>query len=148
VNHCITKQIVESLPENSIIVLEDLKHIRKRVKLRKRQRRRIHSWSFFQLEEFLRYKADARAIKVDYVDARYTSQKCSRCGHISKSNRTSQAVFKCTHCGLSLNADLNASRNIEANYRDASGYPEGLSVNQPIVGAEEAKRLQSDCASA
>ena len=31
---------------------------------------------------------------------------------------------------------------------DASGYPEGLSVNQPIVGAEKAKRLQSDCASA
>jgi len=145
VNHCISKQIVESLPENSIIVLEDLKHIRKRMKSRKRQRRRLHSWSFFQLEQFLRYKAEAKSIKVDYVSAKYTSQKCSACGHISRSNRASQAVFKCRKCGHSLNADLNASRNIEANYRDANGYPEGLSVNQPIVGSKVSKRLQPDC---
>ena len=147
-NHCITKKIVESLPENSIIVLEDLKYIRKRVKLHKHQRRKVHAWSFYQFEQFLTYKADAKSIKVDHVDARYTSQKCSRCGYISRSNRTSQAVFKCTQCGLSLNADLNASRNIEANYRDAKGYPEGLSVNKPDVGSEAPKRLQPDCGTA
>jgi IS605 OrfB family transposase len=139
VNHCISKRIVESLPENSIIVLEDLKKIRQRVRLNKKGRRKLHNWSFYQLEQFLTYKAEAEKIKIDFVDARYTSQKCSKCGHISRSNRKSQAVFKCVQCGFSLNSDLNASRNIEANYRDAKGYPEGLSVNQPIVAHDDAK---------
>jgi len=147
VNHCISMQIVKTLSENSIIVLEDLKYIRDRIQTRKNQRRKLHGWSFYELEQFLTYKAIAKSIKVDYVDARYTSQKCSRCGHISRSNRKYQAVFKCVQCGFSLNADLNAARNIELNYRDAKSYPEGLSVNQPIVGTEEAKAI-GNCASA
>ena len=148
VNHCISKQIVKSLPENSIIVLENLKKIRQRVRLNKKGRRKLHNWSFYQLEQFLTYKAEAQRIKVDFVDARYTSQKCSKCGHISRSNRKSQAVFKCVQCGFSLNSDLNASRNIEANYRDAKGYPEGLSVNQPIVESDVSKDSLSNCVNA
>jgi len=50
-------------------------------------------------------------------------------------NETTGQVLKLWKSGFSFNADLNASRNIEANYRDAEGYPGGLSVNQPIVGA-------------
>jgi len=69
-------------------------------------------WSLFQL--FLEYKMLWKGGKVIYVDPKYTSQKCSRCGHISKDNRKSQAVFKCTKCGYELNADLNASKNILA----------------------------------
>jgi len=145
VNHCISKQIVESLPENSIIVLEDLKKIRQRARLNKKGRRKLHSWSFYQLEQFLTYKADAQKIKVDYTDARYTSQKCSRCFHISRSNRKSQSVFKCVQCGFSLNSDLNASRNIEANYRDAKGYPEAVFVNNRIVAHVDAKGSLSNC---
>ncbi len=146
VNHCISKHIVERLPENSIIVLEDLKYIRERIRANKKLRRKLHNWSFHELELFLEYKGTAKCIKVDHVDARYTSQKCSRCGHISRSNRKCQAIFKCVQCGFSLNADLNAARNIELNYRDAKSYPEGLSVNQPIVGTEEAKAT-GNCAS-
>jgi len=133
VNHTITKRIIESVPKNSIIVIEDLKHIRERVKLSKDVRRNFHNWSFFQFEQFLTYKAQLKNIKIDFVDARYTSQKCSKCGYISKSNRQSQSNFKCKQCSNTLNADLNASRNIELNYRIAKRYSEGLSVNKPIV---------------
>jgi len=139
VNHCISKKIVESLPKNSIVVLEDLKMIRQKARLKKKGRRKLHNWSFYQLEQFLIYKADAQRIKVDYVDARYTSQKCSKCGHVSRNNRKSQAVFKCVQCGFSLNSDLNASRNIEANYRDAKGYPDASFVNRRIVAHDDAK---------
>jgi transposase len=79
--------------------------------------------------------AEARGILVNCVDARYTSQKCSSCGYISRSNRQSQAVFKCKHCNFSLNADLNASRNIRQNYLDAISYPSRAAVNQPVVGS-------------
>lgn len=46
------------------------------------------------------------------IDPQYTSQRCNACGHTSSDNRDSQAVFACTRCGHTDNADLNAARNI------------------------------------
>jgi putative transposase len=43
---------------------------------------------------------------------RNTSRTCSACGDVSAENRTTQAAFKCVACGLALNADTNAARNI------------------------------------
>ena len=133
VNHRITKQIAQSIPPGTIVVLEKLDGIRQRTRLRKRQRGELHKWNFFQFQQFLTYKSEARGIAVEYVSARYTSQKCSRCGHISRSNRQIRSVFKCRQCGFSLNADLNASRNIRQNYLDATGYLGRAHVNEPIV---------------
>jgi transposase len=53
------------------------------------------------------------------VNAKHTSQRCSRCGHTEKENRETQASFKCLSCGLSINADLNAAINMEM---EAFGY--------------------------
>jgi transposase len=47
-----------------------------------------------------------------HVDPAYTSQTCSRCGHLSKANRPNQATFWCTSCGFAEHADVNAGRNI------------------------------------
>ena len=137
-NHCISKKIVQSLPVGSTIILEDLKYIREKCRQRKKQRREFHSWSFFQLEEFLKYKSEAHDCFIAYVDARYTSQKCSHCGHIDRSNRKNQTQFKCTRCGYTLNADLNASFNIRNNYLDSIGHPSRASVNRPIVADSKA----------
>ena len=60
------------------------------------------------------------------VPAAYTSQRCSRCGHTCPENRESQAVFRCTCCGHSMNADVNA----EINIRDA-GIPRTQSEYRP-----------------
>ena len=136
-NHVVTKQIVNFLDERTVIALEDLSGIRQTARLRKKQRKDLHKWNFFQFEQFLTYKAEARGMKVEHVDARYTSQKCSACGYVSRSNRQSQIVFKCKHCGFSLNADLNASRNIRQNYLDAICYPGRAIVNSPIVTFSE-----------
>lgn len=46
------------------------------------------------------------------VDPKFTSQKCSCCGHIEKENRESQALFVCKKCNHTSNADYNASVNI------------------------------------
>lgn len=61
------------------------------------------SWSKFF--EYLSYKTEL--IK---VDAKYTSQECSNCGHISKENRPNQETFKCVKCNHQGNADFNASK--------------------------------------
>jgi len=133
-NHVITKRIVESLDNGTVIAIEKLTGIRQTTRLRKKQRKELHKWNFFQFEQFLTYKAEARGNKIEYVSARYTSQKCSVCRHVSRSNRQSQSVFKCKQCGFSLNADLNASRNIRQNYLDATCYPGRAAVNPPIAG--------------
>ena len=68
------------------------------------------SWGKFF--EMLEYKLKRNGGELIKVNPQYTSQKCSSCGHISKENRISQAKFKCTKCGLEMNADYNASLNI------------------------------------
>jgi putative transposase len=109
VNHCISKQIVNS--EHTVFALEDLSKIRVQKRRGKKFNRKLNSWPFNQLEEFIRYKAEALGKHVLLVDARYTSQKCSNCGHTYKGNREGLA-FRCRKCGFELHADLNASRNI------------------------------------
>jgi transposase len=54
--------------------------------------------------------------RVEKVSPAFTSQRCSACGHVSADNRKSQAVFACIACGFTLNADVNAARNIAAGH--------------------------------
>ena len=46
------------------------------------------------------------------VNPAYTSQTCSCCGYVDKKNRPSQSTFRCLWCGSTMNADVNAARNI------------------------------------
>lgn len=116
-DHVLSKRITQNARPGSTIVLENLTNIRENIRHKKGEgQRRIHSWSFAQLLSYIAYKAEARGIKVVTVDPRHTSQTCSRCQHISRSNRRSQNLFLCQKCGYSLNADLNASKNIRDKY--------------------------------
>jgi IS605 OrfB family transposase len=139
-NHIITKQIVNSIDSGSTIILEKLTGIRN-AKARKEQRKELNKWNFFQFEQFLKYKAMAKGIRVKYTPARYTSQKCSKCGTILKSNRKSQAIYLCSHCSLSLNADLNASRNILQNYLNAISYSSRAPVNEPFAPSTSLQKV-------
>jgi len=109
INHCISKQIVNS--EYNVFALEDLSKIRVQKRRGKAFNRKLNSWPFYQLEQFISYKAEDLGKHILLVDARYTSQKCSNCGHIYKGNREG-SNFRCRKCGFELHADLNASRNI------------------------------------
>jgi IS605 OrfB family transposase len=113
VNHRISKRIVEEAKRTARgIALEELKGIRTRVRLRRSQRDNLHSWAFFQLKCFVEYKAQWHGVPVKVIDPRYTSQTCSRCGHVAKANRPSQDVFLCVACGYAAHADHNAAINI------------------------------------
>jgi putative transposase len=46
------------------------------------------------------------------VPPQNTSSTCPRCGHVSKENRKSQAVFACVECGFNQNADLVGAINV------------------------------------
>lgn len=144
-NHKISKEIINSLNSGDTIALEKLTGIRNQ-KVRKRQRAALNSWNYYQLEQFLIYKAIAKGINVVYVNPAYTSQKCSKCGNIDKKNRKNQANFCCKSCGFKLNADLNASRNISIRALDSYKLSNGAVVNQPIVGAEMLLTSHQPCA--
>jgi IS605 OrfB family transposase len=116
INHQISKEIVSSLQPGDIIVLENLKGIRNGAKkFRKKTKTAMNSWSFYQLEQFIIYKAEAKCVSVFKIPAHYTSQTCSKCGHCDKNNRHG-SQFKCKQCGFQLDADLNGSRNIRDKY--------------------------------
>ena len=72
----------------------------------------LRNWSYYQLQQYIEYKAEREGIKVRYVDPAYTSQTCARCEHVDKENRQTQEKFTCTKCGFELNADHNAAINI------------------------------------
>jgi len=73
-----SKDIVETAQdEGAMIVLEDLTGIRERTNgqpRKKVERRRSNSWAFYQLREFIGYKAKLASVPVVLHDPRYTSQ--------------------------------------------------------------------------
>lgn len=74
--------------------------------------RLLAGWSYYELQTMIKYKADREGIEVRFVDPAYTSQTCSKCGHVHQDNRKTQAKFECIECGFTLNADHNAAINI------------------------------------
>ena len=111
VNHCVSKEIVQEAKKKgcSLIIMEDLKNIRERIKAGTRVRSRLHRWSFDQLRQFVEYKAAAQGIQVVYVNPAYTSKTCSCCFALGDRARHR---FSCSNCGSLQHSDLNASRNI------------------------------------
>jgi transposase len=72
----------------------------------------MNSWSFAEVERQIQYKADWNGIPVIYVRPYGTSAKCSMCGHrvLPEEDRK----LHCPNCGLVVNRDINAARNILA----------------------------------
>lgn len=122
-DHVLSKQIVASTLPGATIVLENLTNIRETSKIGRgknnknvQTKRKVHSWTFAQLYGFIAYKGQECGIRVEKIDPRHTSQTCSKCGHQARNNRRSQSLFLCRKCKYSLNADLNASKNIRDKY--------------------------------
>lgn len=72
----------------------------------------LRNWSYFELQQFIEYKAKIEGIQVAYIDPYHTSQTCHICGNYESGQRVSQSKFVCKSCGEELNADYNASKNI------------------------------------
>ena len=121
-NHCISKKLVTKAKDTqSLIALEELGGIRNGITVKKAQRRRQYSWGFYQLRQFIEYKAVIAGVPVVGIDPAYTSQECPICQHISRANRLNRDLFRCGLCGFSGHADHVAAMNIAARV-DQSTY--------------------------
>lgn len=115
VNHCLTKTLVDHYGSNTIYALEDLTDVRFATeKSPKDQRYEMVSWAFYQFEQFLTYKANLHFSTVVKVPAKYTSQRCPKCGRIRKENRNHKMhLYACDKCGYKSNDDRLAAMNIQ-----------------------------------
>ena len=106
-NHKFSSEIVKFAIDNNAkyINIENLKGINTNKFI-------LRNWSYYELQQFITYKAERKGIIVRKINPYHTSQTCSSCGHWEKGQRLDQAHFKCKKCGLELNADFNAARNI------------------------------------
>lgn len=81
----------------------------------------LRNWSYFELQEMIRYKAGRAGIQVRKVEAAYTSQYCAQCSKPGDYNPEA-AVFRCinqdcAHCGQEVHGDYNAAINIARSDR-------------------------------
>jgi len=114
INHCVSKALIQNNPKHTLFVLEDLSGIRAVTERVRRKDRYVSvSWSFFDLEQKLQYKAALYEDRVIKVDPRYTSQTCPFCGHVEPSNRDKKNhIFCCKACGYRSNDDRIGAMNL------------------------------------
>ncbi len=132
VNHQVSKALVESNPKHTLFVLEDLSGVRSATeRVRTKDRYVSVSWSFYDLEQKLIYKAKQNQSTVIKVDPRYTSQCCPVCGHIEKANRNKRIhLFTCKNCGYKSNDDRIGAMNL---YRMGINYLEDSQVPDTVT---------------
>lgn len=117
VNHQLSKTLVQKYGADTLYVIEDLKDVSfADDNLQNRTahgRNELRSWTFYQLEQFLVYKASAAGSGVIKVPADYTSQRCPKCGRILKENRHHEIhEYVCDACGYRSNDDRVGAMNL------------------------------------
>lgn len=132
INHQVSKALATGNPKHTLFVLEDLTGIRNVTERVKTKNRYVSvSWSFYDLEQKLIYKAKQNQSSVIKVDPRYTSQSCPACGHTEKSNRNKKIhLFTCKNCGYTSNDDRIGAMNL---YRMGINYLADSQVPNTVV---------------
>ncbi len=115
--HNVSASIVRRAKEKRFgIVMEEIRGIRRLYRKGNGQgnnyRARLNSWSFYELQRQIEYKARWEGIPVVYVAARGTSVNCSICG--SRTYPNGRRTLSCSKCDISIDRDVNAARNILA----------------------------------
>ena len=113
VNHQLSKALVDKYGEDTLFVIEDLAGVSFDTAGHSRKGSRdIRSWAFYQLEQFLSYKAVLAGSEVVKVKPDYTSQRCPKCGRIHKENRNHELhEYICDSCGYRSNDDRVGAMN-------------------------------------
>jgi len=115
--HSVSKSIVEKAKTARYgIAMEKLTGMRRLYRKGNGQSRnlraRMNSWSYGELQTRIEYKARREGVKTLYLPAGNTSKRCSICGY--KALESTQRRLWCPRCGIILNRDENAARNIVA----------------------------------
>ncbi len=132
----IAKEIVQyAYDNNTDIRMEKLTGIRNTNRGRN-VNRSVNNWPFYKLQTKIENNARMYGIPVEYINPKYTSQRCSRCGEIGKRDKK---IFRCS-CGFEDHADVNAAFNIALNINGLAPTDRDVgagSLDTPIEIAQE-----------
>ena len=93
------------------VICEDLQVSKMyRKKSERKQRRALYDVALYEFLTILTWMATKYSCNLVKVDPAYTSQLCSKCGTIVP--KGDSEIHNCPHCGLVLDRDINAARNI------------------------------------
>lgn len=113
----VAKQIVN---KTDLVVVENLKWISINTKLKGRlsenMRSSIGKWNQRYWIGRLEQNCEANRVGFRRVSPYNTSITCSTCGNVDRVSRRSQAVFECSVCAHTENADVNAAKNILSRF--------------------------------
>ncbi len=128
----ISKDIVKKAKEsNSMIILEDIKGIRKLYRKGNGQgnkhRAMMNSWPFHELQRQIQYKSAWEGIPVRFVSPVRTSILCPICGSRTQEDRYQHRQLWCSSCKRSMDRDVMASMNISYKGLQKFCNPSGLS---------------------
>jgi len=130
------KKLLNWAPFGAVLIFEDLHmpKVSKKLRMRKGVRRRLSQWQHNLMRQCLTNKAQERGMLVEYVNPRYTSQDCSRCGlrGLRQKHR-----FACPHCFHVAHADVNAAYNIRNRFTTPWS-------REPLSVGSEALELSSE----
>lgn len=90
--------------------LENIKHMKKG----KTVDRFRGAWSYPQIFDRLKRRAESQNVSVVLINPRNTSRACSSCGAVDEKSRKGKS-FRCVACGHVADADLNAALNIKCS---------------------------------
>jgi IS605 OrfB family transposase len=116
INHKLSKSVIDICKKENIgkIRMEDLTGITK-----ESNEYFLKSWSYYQIESMIKYKAEESGIQIEYVKSKDTSKMCHCCGVIQNNARSKEDVTKficqtvdCNLFGKTQDADINAAKNI------------------------------------
>lgn len=100
--------------KNAVVVFERLKGLKGESKKKSRRlNRKLSYWLRKKIVDRVQELSTEEGFKVDFVNPRWTSKKCSLCGAKGErfSPSGSTALFRCPSCGYTVNADVNAVFN-------------------------------------
>jgi putative transposase len=96
-------------------------------------RRAVHDAGLAEIRRQLAYKTEWYGVRLIAADTFFPSSKlCSGCGTAKATLPLSERTCRCAHCGLEIDRDLNAARNLAA-----------LAVDGVAVSATETRNARS-----
>ncbi len=123
--HRLVNQILTFIKDNNInhIIMEnlDVKQMTRKDNVNKvigknrskSMKKSILHISFHMFKQIMRYKCAMNGVYLSLIDPRNTSKSCSKCGNIDNQLNIKKRIYKCKHCGLTLDRDYNACLNIQ-----------------------------------
>jgi putative transposase len=106
----------------------------------RRLARKIADAGFGQLRRQLAYKTVWRGGQLISADRWYPSSKtCSACGAVKAKLALSERTYRCASCGLVLDRDVNAARNLAALTGGASSPSRGATLNEPAGNPDKTR---------